>query len=90
MNAKDIQRLGLRENWRVTVRSSAGEMRDILVRAFDIRAGNAAMYAPEANVLVPRIADPESRTPAFKSVVVTVTAQRAEAQRMPLPVLARG
>lgn len=86
MNAEDIQRLGLRENWRVTVRSSAGEMRDILVRAFDIRARNAAMYAPEANMLVPRAADPESRTPAFKSVVVSVVAQQAETKRVSLQI----
>jgi hypothetical protein len=32
------------------------------------------MYYPEANVLVPRHADPLSKTPAFKSVVVTITA----------------
>jgi hypothetical protein len=30
------------------------------------------MYYPEANILVPRVADPESGTPAFKSVAVTV------------------
>jgi hypothetical protein len=30
------------------------------------------MYYPECNVLVPRIADPRSRTPAFKSVLAEV------------------
>jgi hypothetical protein len=30
------------------------------------------MYYPEANVLVPRVADPLSRTPAFKNVLVTL------------------
>jgi hypothetical protein len=38
----------------------------------EIRAGNAAMYYPEANVLVPATVDPQSRTPAFKSVPVTL------------------
>jgi len=48
-------------------------MRNILVRPYaDIRAGNALMYYPEANVLVPRYADPLSRTPAFKSVEITI------------------
>ena len=50
-------------------------MRDITVREFPIRAGNAAMYFPEANRLVPMTADTESRTPAFKSVAITVTRQ---------------
>jgi hypothetical protein len=44
----------------------------IRARVFDIRAGNAAMYYPEANVLIPRVADPLSRTPVFKSVAVRV------------------
>jgi hypothetical protein len=32
------------------------------------------MYFPKANVLVPRRADPRSKTPAFKSVLVTIEA----------------
>ena len=74
MNAEDIERLGLAVEQRVTVTSIAGVMRDIVVREFPIRAGNAAMYFPEANVLVPMTVDPESRTPAYKSVAITVTA----------------
>jgi anaerobic selenocysteine-containing dehydrogenase len=83
MNKADIERLGLRVDQRVTVRSAVGELRGILVREFDIRAGNAAMYYPEANVLVPSTADPESRTPAFKAVPVTI---HADNQSPPLPL----
>ncbi|MFN4260354.1 MAG: FdhF/YdeP family oxidoreductase [Gemmataceae bacterium] len=72
MNPEDITRLGLRVNQRVTIRSQAGTMSGILTRAFDIRAGNALMYYPEANVLVPRDIDPRSKTPAFKSVLITI------------------
>jgi anaerobic selenocysteine-containing dehydrogenase len=74
MNRADIARLGLKVDQRVTVRSAAGEMRNILVRAFDIRVGNALMYYPEANVLVPSAVDPDSKTPAFKSVLVRLEA----------------
>jgi hypothetical protein len=38
----------------------------------EIRPGNAAMYYPEANVLVSRELDPSSKTPAFKCVIVRV------------------
>jgi len=72
MAGADIARLGLRIDDRVTVRSEVGEMSDLRVREIAIRAGNAAMYYPEANVLVPARIDPESRTPAFKHVRVTV------------------
>jgi molybdopterin-dependent oxidoreductase alpha subunit len=72
LNRADIDRLGLRVNQRVTVRSAAGTMSNILVREYDIRAGNALMYYPEANVLVPAVTDPGSKTPAFKSVLVTL------------------
>jgi molybdopterin-dependent oxidoreductase alpha subunit len=72
MSRLDIDRLGLRVDQRVTVESSVGRMTGILVREFDIRSGNALMYYPEANNLVPTATDPLSRTPAFKCVLVTV------------------
>jgi len=75
MNATDISQLGLKPDQRVCIRSETGEMRYILVRSFDIRAGNVAMYYPESNVLVPSTVDPLSKTPAFKSVAVTITAE---------------
>jgi anaerobic selenocysteine-containing dehydrogenase len=70
-----MQRLGLVENQRVTVRSEAGAMHGILTRAYDIRAGNALMYFPEANVLVPTSVDPRSKTPGFKAVRITIEAE---------------
>jgi len=70
MNASDIERLGFRENDPVRIESEVGTMGPILVREAPIAAGCAAMYYPEANALVPRLADPKSRTPAFKSVPI--------------------
>lgn len=72
MNDRDIQRLGLRNDQRVTVRSNCGALTNVLVRPFDIAPGNAAMYYPEANVLVPKTADPKSKTPAFKNIRVSI------------------
>lgn len=72
LNVDDMTRLGLEPDQRVVVRSAVGTLRGVLVRPFDIRAGNAAMYYPEANVLVPRDVDRQSRTPAFKDVLVEV------------------
>jgi molybdopterin-dependent oxidoreductase alpha subunit len=69
----DIARLGLKPGGRVRVTSAIGEMQNLLVHSFaDIKPGNAAMYYPEANALVPRRIDPLSKTPAFKCVVVSV------------------
>jgi len=81
LNKADIARLRLVVDARVTVRSAAGEMRGVLVREAPIREGNAAMYYPESNVLVPRRVDAHSRTPSFKNVDITVTAERS------LPIL---
>ncbi len=91
MNPEDIRRFGLAVDQRVTVTSQVGSMANILVRAFDIKAGNAAMYFPEANVLVPKSVDPESKTPAFKSVLVKIIPTQAEiassaSNRVHLPV----
>jgi molybdopterin-dependent oxidoreductase alpha subunit len=78
LNQEDIDRLGLRVNQRVAVQSAAGMMPNIIVRRFDIRAGNAAMYFPEANELVPTATDPLSKTPSFKSVLVTLAPMAGE------------
>ena len=75
MNLEDINRLGLAINQAVRVHNSTGEMRYQRVRAFDVRPGNVMMYCPESNYLIPRAVDPESKTPAFKNILVTVTAE---------------
>ena len=84
----DMERLGLRPNQLVTVRSAAGELRRRLVRPYDIRPGNALMYYPEANVLVPAEVDPLSKTPAFKSVQIELIAEpEPAAGEPPLPLV---
>ncbi|EAQ77675.1 FdhF/YdeP family oxidoreductase [Blastopirellula marina] len=69
----DCRRLGLAQDQKVEIHSDVGLIRGFLVREYeDIRPGNALMYYPEANVLVARRADPKSKTPAFKGVVIDV------------------
>jgi anaerobic selenocysteine-containing dehydrogenase len=73
MHPQDIEQRGLDPEQIVSVKSSTGIMHGIRVTAFPkIRPGNVAMYYPECNVLVPRISDPRSRTPSFKSIPVRV------------------
>ena len=74
LNSGDRQRLGLKINQRVTVKSEVGALNDVLVREVDISAGNAVMYYPEANILVPRAIDPDSKTPPFKCVKIEILA----------------
>ncbi len=73
MSEHDAASLGLNEGDHVTVSSNTGSLR-VVVSLVNIRSGNVAMYYPEANVLVDRRIDPESLTPAFKSVKVAITA----------------
>jgi molybdopterin-dependent oxidoreductase alpha subunit len=75
LHPTDLARFDLQDGKRVTVRGPAGSMPDIRATAFPtIKPGNAAMYYPECNVLVGRTVDPQSKTPAFKGVVVRVEA----------------
>jgi len=71
MNASDARRLGLGENDPVIVVTEAGKMK-VVVAFVDIPRANLAMYYPEANVLVPKRVDPDSGTPAFKSIVARI------------------
>ena len=82
LNPQDVRRLDLRHDQRVDVCGPAGRMSNIRVREFSqIREGNALMYFPEANVLIARKHDSQSRTPAFKGAVVTIEAVSAVADR---------
>jgi len=74
MSREDVERLGLSDGQRVTVRSDVGELVNVEVSIYDIAPGSAAMYYPEANVLVSTRVDPDSGTPAYKNVVVRVVA----------------
>ncbi|MFO0975344.1 MAG: FdhF/YdeP family oxidoreductase [Planctomycetaceae bacterium] len=76
MNPEDMKTRGLVRDSRVRIRSSAGEMRYVLARDYDIRQGNVAMYYPESNVLIPHDVDPLSKTPAFKSIAVSIEAEQ--------------
>ena len=72
LHPADAEECGFAEGDLVTVRSSTGSM-TVEVACVDIARGSAAMYYPEANVLVDRRLDPASHTPAFKSIPVTIT-----------------
>lgn len=73
LNPQDCRRLGVEHGQKVSIGSNIGQIDGFVVHSFpDIKAGNALMYYPEANTLVSRSADPKSKTPAFKGVVVTV------------------
>jgi molybdopterin-dependent oxidoreductase alpha subunit len=67
MAEEDATRLGIREGDRVRVATEIGAM-EVEAAFVPIRAGNLAMYYPEANAIVPRKLDPKSKTPAFKSM----------------------
>lgn len=72
MNKEDMQSLNISEKSKVSLCSETGEMRDLKVKSFDLPKGNLMAYYPEANILVGKGADPRSKTPAFKSVPVTL------------------
>ncbi len=72
MNEQDIRRLELQIDQPVSLVTPTGRLDNLLVRQIDIPPGNAAIYYPESNVLVPQTIDPASRTPAFKNIKVTI------------------
>lgn len=72
MHPQDMKREGLTEDTVVSLSNDTGKMTGLRVKAFNIRPGNLMCYFPEANVLIPLSSDPRSRTPAFKSVRVSL------------------
>lgn len=78
MSKEDMLAKGLKEEDKVTVRSDTGVMQKLSVYEFDLPAGNLMAYYPEANVLVGQSVDARSRTPAFKSVNVTIDIDKVD------------
>lgn len=76
MNLEDITALGVTAGDLVTLRSAYGTMEAVKVFAFDVPRGNVMAYYPEANILISRDSDPRSKTPAFKSVAVSISLRR--------------
>ncbi len=69
----DLRALELQHDQPVCVWNEVGTLQPLLAREFPkIKPGNVLMYYPESNVLVPRSADPKSKTPAFKNVLVHI------------------
>lgn len=77
LSSGDARRLGLREGDPVEVETAAGRLR-VRASITEISPGSLAMYYPEANVLVSQTLDPQSRTPAFKSVPARLYPVRAD------------
>lgn len=73
ISKNDIERLQCVEGDVVTVRSKYGEMRGVKVFSFSLPQGNVMAYYPEANCLIGLEQDARSKTPAFKSVAVSIT-----------------
>ncbi|MBM4076583.1 MAG: histidine kinase, partial [Planctomycetes bacterium] len=73
IHPSDLKRFQISPQQPVTVTSSTGSMSQVIATPFEkIRPGNAAMYYPECNVLVPKTVDPRSKTPAFKSIPIQI------------------
>ena len=69
INKDDVNRLGLRENLRVRLRSADGTFEGRLKLA-PIKAGNLEVHWPEGNTLLSGSSiDPDSMEPDFNAVV---------------------
>jgi anaerobic selenocysteine-containing dehydrogenase len=74
LSRADVDRLHLKDGQRVKVKGEAGTLENIEVVVGDIRSGVAAMFYPEANVLISARIDPKSKTPAFKCAPIWIEA----------------
>lgn len=68
MNAEDARELGLSDGSPMRLTNRYGAM-DAICRIEDIKKGHLQSYWPEANHLVPRCYDPQSREPDYNTQV---------------------
>ena len=75
IHPEDASQLELEHGVLARITGPGGTMDRIRVSIFPkIKKGNVAMYFPEANVLLSRVVDPLSRTPAFKGARISISA----------------
>jgi anaerobic selenocysteine-containing dehydrogenase len=72
LSEEDARKNNVRDGERIIVQGEAGTMNNIEVFIGRIKPGVAAMYYPEANVLIKANVDPRSKTPAFKSAPISI------------------
>jgi len=54
------------------VQNEIGKIEKIIAKPFSVKKGAALMYFPEANSLISQVVDPLSRTPGFKSTIISI------------------
>ena len=72
MNRNDMKKLNFDKDENVVIKNEVGRLDNILVKPFNIKEGAVLMYYPEVNLLINQRVDPLSRTPGFKSMIVSV------------------
>ena len=72
MNKSDMNKLNFLRDDKVVIKNDIGTMENIHVRPFEIKKGAVLMYYPEVNTLISQNVDPLSKTPGFKSMIVSV------------------
>ncbi|HEY7885423.1 MAG TPA: FdhF/YdeP family oxidoreductase [Cellvibrionaceae bacterium] len=72
MAETDMRKLGLQKADNINLHSAHGVMKNLEVIPFGLPTGSVLAYYPEANVLIGTEHDPQSKTPAFKSVPVRI------------------
>jgi len=75
ISADDLQRLGVEDGTRVSLRSESGAYSGRLRRAA-IKPGNLQVYWPEANILLGPSVDPDSLEPDYNASVVIEIAEK--------------
>jgi len=72
MNKNDMKKLNFDKDENVVIKNEVGRLDNILVKPFNIKEGAVLMYYPEVNLLINQRVDPLSRTPGFKSMIISV------------------
>ncbi|MGD1873469.1 MAG: FdhF/YdeP family oxidoreductase [Mastigocoleus sp.] len=72
MNKNDVEKIGLKQHQRVTVRGNVGELEKVEIIYGAVREGAGVMFYPEVNVIFKAEIEERCGTPAFKRVPVLV------------------
>ena len=72
MNKNDVEKAGLEQHQRVTVKGNVGELENVEIIYGDVREGAGVMFYPEVNAIFRAEIEERCGTPGFKRVPVLV------------------
>jgi len=87
MNSHGMAELSIADGDCINMENETGKMENVSVKRYPMPRGYVATFFLESNVLIPAQTDPQSKTPFYKSVSVSIIPTKNNSEIQPAEVI---